>query len=93
MNNEGWYTDAAEAETAVWSDIYPWDNKPDGTLVANSNETPISQLQGEQVIRLASIDSSDLVISATSDQLLQEFNALQNITSPQELIFSLQGKR
>lgn len=144
VQEEGWYAAAAEAGTAVWSDIYQWDDKPEvlsisssypvygserellgvigvdlilsqistflssleveptatifileptGALVATSTKTPLFQLQGEEASRLAAADSSNPIISATTEHLLQRFQTLQQVTVSQELIFSFRGER
>ncbi|MEO0986613.1 MAG: PAS domain S-box protein [Cyanobacteria bacterium J06639_14] len=67
--------------------------EPSGSLVATSAETPLFQLQGDEASRLAALDSSDEVITATTARLVQEFQDLQQITTAQELTFSLQGEK
>ncbi|NER80758.1 MAG: PAS domain S-box protein [Leptolyngbya sp. SIO1D8] len=144
LDDEEWYAAAVEAETAVWSEIYQWEDQPEvlsisssypvydanqallgvigsdliltqistflrnldveptatifivepsGLLVASSSETPLYEVEGEDVSRLAALDSPDAVIAATANRLLQAFQSFQQIDAPQELSFSLQGER
>jgi signal transduction histidine kinase len=36
VTDEGWYADAVQAEHAVWSDIYQWDDQPDVLSISSS---------------------------------------------------------
>ena len=67
--------------------------EPSGLLVASSTDAPLYQLQGEEVSRLAALDSPNAVIAATTTYLAKEFQDFQQITVPQELTFLLQGER
>ena len=144
LDDEEWYAAAVEAETAVWSEIYQWEDQPEvlsisssypvydtnqtllgvigsdliltqistflsnlnvepaatifivepaGLLVASSNEVPLYEVEAEEVSRLSALDSPDVVISATADRLLKEFQSFQQIDAPQALSFALQGER
>lgn len=61
--------------------------------MGSSTSTPLYQVKEEEASRLNALESRNTVISATTDHLLQEFEDLEQITTPQELTFSLEGKK
>ncbi|WP_353933182.1 ATP-binding protein [Okeanomitos corallinicola TIOX110] len=62
-----------------------------GLLVANSGDTyPYKFLNG-QTDRLAATDSSDTLIQATANYLQQQLGNLEEIQSPQQILFDFQG--
>lgn len=67
--------------------------EPNGALVASSTSSLLYQVQGEKARRLTAIESPDQTISATMKHLRQAFPELEQISTPQELTFSLEGER
>ncbi|MEW6494759.1 MAG: guanylate cyclase, partial [Cyanobacteriota bacterium] len=65
---EAWYTDAVKAGKSLWSQIYPWEDKPD--VISISSSYPVYN----KTKTIAGVLSIDLLLSQIS-QFLQQIKA------------------
>lgn len=65
----------------------------DGKLVASSSHSSLFEEQNGQTQRVSAINSQDKLTQATTQFLTQKFGSLAQITTPQQLDFTLQGQR
>lgn len=66
---------------------------PGGTLIATSSGENPYIIRNDRKESIAAIDSSDVLTQATSKYLFFRFQNLQQIARPQQLEFTLEGKR
>jgi|GEM_PF-3320026 len=63
-----------------------------GFLVASSTKLPLTT-DGDKPQRIKAIESSDRITQTTAQYLANKFGELQNITTPQQLDFSIQNEK
>jgi signal transduction histidine kinase/CheY-like chemotaxis protein len=65
----------------------------DGKLVASSSDASLFQDKNGQTDRISAIDSQDRLTQKTTHFLTQKFSSLDQIKTPQQLEFDLNGER
>ena len=61
----------------------------DGVLLSSSTDDPLTVGEGEDKALMQAIDSNDPLVQGTMRQILQEFDGLGQIRSPQQLAFEV----
>lgn len=94
-HTEEWYTDAVKAGKPIWSQIYPWEDKPD--IISISASYPIYNQQ-KKIVGVLSIDHllsqissylKNLKISKSGKTFILERNGLLVASSTSERPFKL----
>ena len=94
-HTEEWYTDAVKAGKPIWSQIYPWEDKPD--IISISASYPIYN-QKKKIVGVLSIDHllsqissylSNLKVSKSGKTFILERNGLLVASSTSERPFKV----
>lgn len=94
-HTEEWYTDAVKAGKPIWSQIYPWEDKPD--IISISASYPIYD-QKKKIVGVLSIDHllsqissylSNLKVSKSGKTFILERNGLLVASSTSERPFKV----